>query len=171
MVTLAWILPTVGGESSQTIYIGVDHFMPTEFRTLDVAISFTQLFQTTSVPWHLRNQLDRASSSIALNLSEGSAQRTTANRHRYYRMALGALRESETILKISNCKDEKVEELRAKRLSTSSCRYASMPFCLSSTDPTGRARRLLPARHSYHLPQAWCLRRRPYRPQASRLIF
>ena len=48
----------------------------------------------------------RAASSVALNLSEGSAKRSPADRRRFYEIALGSVRECEAI----------VELLEAKRL-------------------------------------------------------
>ena len=41
------------------------------FRTYDLAVQLYQVCKKHSVPSFLRNQLDRASSSIVLNLAEG----------------------------------------------------------------------------------------------------
>jgi len=46
----------------------------------------------------LRDQLVRASASIALNLAEGSGKRTGLDQRRFYSIALGSLRECEAIL-------------------------------------------------------------------------
>jgi four helix bundle protein len=88
--------------------------MPAEFRTLESAIEFTRVCQSVRGPRHLMEQLGRASSSIALNLAEGSARSTRADRHRFYRVALGSLRESETILRIINETSPVLDELRKK---------------------------------------------------------
>jgi four helix bundle protein len=70
------------------------------FRAHDTAIEFYWEFEKLKCPKHLQDQLLRASSSIALNLSEGSAKPTRADRRRIYFIALGSLRESQTILRL-----------------------------------------------------------------------
>ncbi len=63
-------------------------------------------------PKHLRDQLLRASSSIALNLSEGSSQPTPRNRARYYHIAFGSFRESQTILDLAKIdKDSEISNI------------------------------------------------------------
>lgn len=53
----------------------------------------------------LRDQLLRASSSIALNTAEGSGKRTAPDQRRFYGMALGSLRECEAILELEQIDD------------------------------------------------------------------
>jgi four helix bundle protein len=82
------------------------------FRTYQDAVEFYHECENVKCAKHLRDQLLRASSSVALNLSEGSAQRTTTNRIRFYYMAFGSLRESQTILDLVNApRDSKVVQL------------------------------------------------------------
>lgn len=76
------------------------------FRTLDLAIQFYQLTQSVKVATHLRDQLDRASSSISLNLAEGNAKYSKKDKMRIYQIAMGSLRESQTILKLANIDEE-----------------------------------------------------------------
>lgn len=52
------------------------------------------------VPSYLRDQLLRASSSVVLNIAEGSAKPTFADRRKFYAIALGSLRESMAALEI-----------------------------------------------------------------------
>jgi len=52
------------------------------------------------LPAHLKSQYLRACSSVALNLSEGSAKPTIADRKRFYFIALGSFRECQTILRL-----------------------------------------------------------------------
>lgn len=59
---------------------------------------------------HLRDQLLRASSSVALNLAEGSEGVTDRNRRRFYRMAMASLRESQAILNLISSMQTKCAE-------------------------------------------------------------
>ncbi len=72
----------------------------TSFFTLDLAVEFYQLSKGLRLPSHLKSQFLRACSSIALNLSEGSAKPTVADRRKFYFVALGSLRECQTILRL-----------------------------------------------------------------------
>ena len=70
------------------------------FFTLDLAVEFYQISKDLRLPAHLKNQYLRACSSVALNLSEGSAKPTVADRRRFYFIALGSFRECQTILRL-----------------------------------------------------------------------
>jgi four helix bundle protein len=74
--------------------------MLTGFRAHDSAIEFYWACEELKCPKHLQDQLLRASSSIALNLSEGSAKPTAPDRRKSYFIALGSLRETQTILRL-----------------------------------------------------------------------
>ena len=65
-----------------------------------IAWSFYQLAKKQKLPRHLKDQLVRASSSVALNLHEGWGRRTTKDRTRFFSMALGSLREVQSIIKL-----------------------------------------------------------------------
>lgn len=54
-----------------------------------------------ALPAYLRDQLLRASSSVALNLAEGSAKPTRKDQLRYYYIALASLRESQAALDLA----------------------------------------------------------------------
>jgi four helix bundle protein len=56
----------------------------------------------------LRDQLLRASSSIALNTAEGSGKRTPPDQQRYYSSALGSLRECQAIIELEDIKNEEL---------------------------------------------------------------
>ncbi|MEK6578614.1 MAG: four helix bundle protein [Bdellovibrionota bacterium] len=71
-----------------------------KFRTYQLALDFYQQCKKVSLPFHLRDQLMRASSSIALNLAEGSAKPTHKDRMKFYRIALGSLREVQAIISL-----------------------------------------------------------------------
>ncbi len=62
------------------------------FRTLELAIEFYQLGQSVELPKHLKDQFDRASSSISLNLAEGNAKFSYKEKARVYQIAYGSFR-------------------------------------------------------------------------------
>lgn len=72
------------------------------FRTLDLAVEFYRLAQSVKTPSHLRDQLDRAASSISLNLAEGNAKFSYKDKARIYQIAYGSLRECQTIFQLAN---------------------------------------------------------------------
>lgn len=78
------------------------------FRTLELAIEFYQLSQKIEVTGHLREQLNRASSSISLNLAEGNARYSYKDKARIYQIAYGSFRECQTILRLADVTDEKL---------------------------------------------------------------
>ena len=71
------------------------------FRTYQLSIKFYGLCEQTQIPAFLRNQLLRAASSISLNLAEGSAKPIGKDRLRFYRIALGSLRECQAVLDLN----------------------------------------------------------------------
>jgi len=71
-----------------------------KFFTLGLAVEFYQSSKNFKFPPHLKSQYLRACSSIALNLSEGSAKPTVADRRKFYFIALGSLRECQAILRL-----------------------------------------------------------------------
>ena len=75
-------------------------FMKT-FRALDLAVEFYKKTEEVKVTGNLRDQLMRAASSIALNLSEGNAKRTEKEKKRYYHTAYASCQECKTILQLA----------------------------------------------------------------------
>jgi four helix bundle protein len=65
----------------------------------------------------LYDQLLRASSSVVLNLAEGSAKRTPPDQRRFYNIAFASLRECEAILDLEKIEKssllEKINQLSA----------------------------------------------------------
>lgn len=92
--------PTLGeGRSKPKLEGGA--IMITNFRTYDLAVQFYHSVKTLRLPGHLKNQLLRASSSVVLNLAEGSTRNTLADRLRFYRIAFGSLRECQAALDLA----------------------------------------------------------------------
>lgn len=68
------------------------------FRTYQLAKDFYQASRNLGLTGSLRDQFDRASLSVVLNLAEGSAKATAKDRKRFYRIAFGSLREVQCVL-------------------------------------------------------------------------
>ena len=68
------------------------------FRSYQLSVQFYREAVRVRCPSHLRDQFLRAASSVTLNLAEGSAKATVKDRQRFYRIALGSLRECQAIL-------------------------------------------------------------------------
>ncbi len=75
------------------------------FFTLELAHEFYEISKGLKLPSHLKDQYFRACSSISLNLSEGAAKPTLADRRKFYFVALGSTRECQTILRLHGQSD------------------------------------------------------------------
>lgn len=82
-----------------------------DFKTLELAIEYYRLVENLKMPRHLRDQLLRAASSVSLNLAEGNAKFSFADKKRIYQIALGSFRECQTILKLANHENEEIAQL------------------------------------------------------------
>jgi four helix bundle protein len=80
------------------------------FRTLELAKSFYLLVEKVKVPQHFKDQLLRASSSVPLNLAEGNAKFSYKDKKRIYQIALGSLRETQTILELAKIENEEIRK-------------------------------------------------------------
>jgi four helix bundle protein len=78
------------------------------FRTYILAVDFYRQIQCQKLSSHLKNQLERAASSIALNLAEGYGRTGKADQKRFYVIAMGSLRESQAILDLAIHKDHQL---------------------------------------------------------------
>ena len=72
------------------------------FRTLTLAVNFhhtiAETIAGTKLPKHMADQLDRAFSSIALNLAEGRGKLTNKDKRKFFSIALGSVRECQAIM-------------------------------------------------------------------------
>ena len=75
--------------------------MLSQFQTYQVAVQFHRGCRELKLPGYLKDQLLRASSSVALNISEGSAKPTRRDQLKFYFIALGSLRESQCALDLA----------------------------------------------------------------------
>jgi four helix bundle protein len=88
--------------------------MLNDFHAFVLAKNYYQLCKPLKLPEALKNQLTRASSSIALNLAEGSGKRTAKDQIRFYSMALGSLRECQAVLALEEINHPELQELGAR---------------------------------------------------------
>ena len=77
------------------------------FRTFDLAVEFYRLCCTLKLKSHLKEQLSRAASSIALNLAEGRGKRSDKDQARYFQIAFGSVRECQAILILADLQSSK----------------------------------------------------------------
>ena len=89
--------------------------MSKNFRTYELAKEFYLDCKRIKLSGAMKNQFERASLSIVLNLSEGSAKPTRKDRARFYFIAYGSLKETRTLLDLSgsNELDFKADKLGA----------------------------------------------------------
>ena len=72
------------------------------FRTYHLSVAFYRMASDVPLPGYLSDQLKRASSSIVLNIAEGAGRESFADQRRFYRIAMGSLRECQAIITIAN---------------------------------------------------------------------
>ncbi|MGE0173455.1 MAG: four helix bundle protein [Oligoflexales bacterium] len=67
------------------------------FRTYELAVQFYRSIKNLHLPAHLKSQLLRAASSVALNLAEGRGKFTRPDQRRFQQIAFGSVRECQAI--------------------------------------------------------------------------
>ena len=75
------------------------------FIALELAASLYKECEELNLKNPIKDQLLRASLSIALNLGEGSGRRSLKDQKRFYFIALGSTREAQVLVKIINHKE------------------------------------------------------------------
>lgn len=77
------------------------------FKTFQLASQVYRECEKLQMPRHLKDQLSRASSSVALNVAEGSGRVTPADRRRFFTIAYASCKEVMAILSLTgNCNPE-----------------------------------------------------------------
>lgn len=71
-----------------------------KLRCLNEATELYQMAKKAKLPPFIRDQLLRASSSVALNLSEGNARRTLKDKRKFFNIAYASIREVQTITQL-----------------------------------------------------------------------
>lgn len=86
------------------------------FKAYQFAKEYYWCCKSLKIPRFLQDQLLRASSSVALNLSEGCARRTPADQRKHYTIAFASLQECRSILELEKIENKKLMDL-GKQLS------------------------------------------------------
>ena len=73
-----------------------------QLRTYQLAVKFYQQCKKISLKGELKDQLLRASSSIVLNLAEGTGRRTIPDQKRFYQISFGSIRECQAIIDLNS---------------------------------------------------------------------
>ena len=74
------------------------------FRTYQLSVIFYKECKNVKLPCYLRDQILRASSSISLNLSEGSVKPTKKDKLKFYNIAFASLREVQAVIELEDIK-------------------------------------------------------------------
>lgn len=81
------------------------------FRTLHLAdLLYNQIYEL-KLPYYLKDQLRRASSSVVLNLVEGNARRTRLDKRRMYNYAHASAKEVQACLLLAKTVDTELISL------------------------------------------------------------
>ena len=76
--------------------------MLAKFEAYQLALELYRKCEAVTAPHHLKDQLNRASLSVCLNLAEGSGKPSWKEKRRFYGIALGSCRETEALAGILN---------------------------------------------------------------------
>ena len=85
------------GQKPNFLNLG-DRIHMKNFRTFELAVEFYRQSCLLRLRGHLRDQLLRASQSIALNLAEGRGKPTLKDQKKFFSIAMGSLRECQAAL-------------------------------------------------------------------------
>jgi len=80
------------------------------FKAYELAVTIYKELRHVPAPKHLKDQLNRASSSIALNLAEGSGKPSKLEKKRFYSIAFGSLRETQSIIRLLEVENEQLHD-------------------------------------------------------------
>ena len=82
-----------------------------KFKSFQLASNFYQSCAKLKMDQDLKRQLNRASSSIGLNIAESSGKRTLKDKRRFLYNAYGSAKECQSILILANIHDPKLIDL------------------------------------------------------------
>ena len=84
------------------------------FKAFNIAKDSYRSCLDLKLPRHLKEQLLRAASSAAINLAEGSARRTHADKRKFYNISMASIREAQSILALADLEGCEAELLLNK---------------------------------------------------------
>lgn len=96
------------------------------FRTFQISTQLYQETQKIKLPRHLKDQMDRASSSITLNLAEGYGKSSYKDQRKFFQISMGSLRETQSILILAGLTNSKAYAI-ADHLAASLYRLIKAP--------------------------------------------
>jgi len=70
------------------------------FRTYQLAVEFYRQCKKVEVREPIKNQFERATLSIVLNIAEGTGRTTPKDKRKFYAISMGSLREVQCILEL-----------------------------------------------------------------------
>ena len=80
--------------------------MLNRFRSYQASVALYHKVSVLKLPRHLSDQVQRASSSVALNLAEGAGKTSFLEKKKFYTSALASLREVQAVLELARLRDE-----------------------------------------------------------------
>jgi len=98
----------------QTSKPSLEKKITANFRCLEVAESLYQKVVELKLKAYLQNQIERASSSVVLNLAEGNARRTLQDKRRFYNYAFASAKETKAVLKLADLAETESYDLADK---------------------------------------------------------
>ncbi|MES3036345.1 MAG: four helix bundle protein [Bdellovibrionota bacterium] len=84
------------------------------FNAFDLAKDYYSICKTIRLPPYAKDQLLRASFSVALNLAEGSGKRTRNDKRRFFSIAFGSIRECQAICQLEGIDNKELLEIADK---------------------------------------------------------
>lgn len=98
--------------------------MMNKFRTYEYALSFYRLCQEVKPSNRvIRDQFERASLSVVLNIAEGSGRITPKDRRRFYAIALGSMKETMCLIELIQPKQSLSARLAAASMPVTGSLY------------------------------------------------
>ena len=76
------------------------------FRSYQLALELYKKTRGKKLPYFIKDQLERAASSVVLNLAEGSARTSEKERRRFYVIAFASLREVQALIDMEDSLSE-----------------------------------------------------------------
>ncbi|MBI3544127.1 MAG: four helix bundle protein [Deltaproteobacteria bacterium] len=78
------------------------------FIAYDLALELHHKAEALELKHHVKDQLTRATLSVALNLAEGSGKPSHPEKRRFYAIAFGSIREVQAIFQLMRIQDKKL---------------------------------------------------------------